>query len=306
MCSKTVLTIAICTYNHKELAVRALRSALEQVPPGISVEILVVDNNSNDGTKRACEDVLSGGAASARVVVEENVGLSHARNRAYLDASGEYVAYIDDDAYLGDEWVDRALSIIDKLRPDVFGGSILPFYDDDKPKWVTDDIATRRLAVEAREMVFGETLSGSNMVFRGALLRTSGGFLPDYGMSGAKVNVGEETELQMRLWASDAASRWYFDPALAVYHLFATSKTHPRYRLRRSYAEGKAYAMLSLSLSGESRLVFAAKATAKAMARVAIAIAKLPFCGSWQRWVFCDLAPVPRSFGMLVGGLRRS
>jgi glucosyl-dolichyl phosphate glucuronosyltransferase len=305
MSAQPMLTIAICTFNRRELAVRSLLSVLEQLGPGIPAEVLVVDNNSGDGTEQACAEEIGGNTGWARTVVEGKVGLSHARNRAYVEAKGEYVAFLDDDAYVGDGWVGAALTIIREQHPDVFGGPILPFFDEDKPKWVTEDLATIRVSDVARSLTFGETLSGSNMVFRTSLLASAGGFLPAYGMSGNEVNVGEETELQMRLWTTGAASSWFYSPAMAVYHLFATSKIAPWYRLRRSYAEGKAYAGLMISLGASNRVALVAKAVARIIARTMIAVCRLPFSGSLSMWIYRDLSLVPRSVGMLVGGLRK-
>ena len=50
------LSVILCTYNRCESLAVALESlAGLQMPPGIGTEILVVDNNSSDDTRRVVE-----------------------------------------------------------------------------------------------------------------------------------------------------------------------------------------------------------------------------------------------------------
>jgi glucosyl-dolichyl phosphate glucuronosyltransferase len=61
-------------------------------------EVLVVNNNSTDDTQKVLEKYVEK-HDNYKCVIEKNQGLSFARNRAYKEANGEWIAYIDDDAY---------------------------------------------------------------------------------------------------------------------------------------------------------------------------------------------------------------
>jgi glycosyltransferase involved in cell wall biosynthesis len=97
------LTIAIPNWNHELLLPRSLRSALAAVQElrtrGVAAEVLVIDDESRDGSRlllRQLEGLLHG--ASLRVLaLKQNVGLGPARNIALQQARYRHVAFMDAD-----------------------------------------------------------------------------------------------------------------------------------------------------------------------------------------------------------------
>ena len=79
------ITIAICTYNRAE-RLRQLITAVRRQECQIPCEILVVDNNSTDGTSFALQKLAKMEGAPLRFVKEERQGIVHARNRAIEEA----------------------------------------------------------------------------------------------------------------------------------------------------------------------------------------------------------------------------
>ncbi len=77
------ITIAICTYNRKELLKRCLDSLLPQLTD--QVEILVIDNGTHK--VKTLVDLYS----NIRYVSESNTGLSYARNKAIKEANGDWI-----------------------------------------------------------------------------------------------------------------------------------------------------------------------------------------------------------------------
>jgi len=95
----SALTAVICTRDRPELLARALRSLLAQRHPPL--EILVVDNApSNELTRELLEREFP----MVRYVREPVPGLDFARNRAIREATGRYLAFLDDDAVAGPDW----------------------------------------------------------------------------------------------------------------------------------------------------------------------------------------------------------
>jgi len=106
----SALTAVICTRDRPELLARALRSLLAQRHPPL--EILVVDNApSNELTRELLEREFP----MVRYVREPVPGLDFARNRAIREATGRYLAFLDDDAVAGPDW---AAAIEEVLRAD--------------------------------------------------------------------------------------------------------------------------------------------------------------------------------------------
>ncbi|WP_430868445.1 bifunctional glycosyltransferase/CDP-glycerol:glycerophosphate glycerophosphotransferase [Demequina aurantiaca] len=104
-----------------------LRQAVMSVALDESVEVLVVDDRSTDGTA-VLADELEGLFDTVRVIrPPQNVGLGRARNLGMSEARGEYIVFIDGDDYLVAGALDRLRAAISDHNPDVvvFGYSRL-------------------------------------------------------------------------------------------------------------------------------------------------------------------------------------
>ena len=95
-----MVSLIITTYNYAQYVERAIRSALDQSLSSDQYEIIVVNDCSTDGTK----SVLENFEKDARIFnLEENLGLSAARNFGIKKAKGQFVAFLDADDYLHKE-----------------------------------------------------------------------------------------------------------------------------------------------------------------------------------------------------------
>ena len=238
-----LISVVVCTYNRAQLLETALKSLHEQALDPALYEIVVVDNNSSDNT-RAVAESFSRRMLNCRCCFEATQGLSHARNRGWEEARGEYVAYVDDDCILPKQWLVTADAIIDRYSPGVFGGPYYAFYNTPRPVWWKDGYRSHEHAEKARALTAGEYLSGGNVFFRRTLLEALGGFDPGLGMSGGKVAYGEETALLRRLRAITPDQLIYYDPSLYVYHLVPAEKMTMRWIVRQRFAAGR-YAYLA-------------------------------------------------------------
>ena len=93
---KPSISVVVCTFNRAQLAATAIESLCEQTADKSQYEVIVVDNNSQDNTREVTEDFCSR-YPNLRYCLEEEQGLSHARNRGWRESRGVYVAYVDDD-----------------------------------------------------------------------------------------------------------------------------------------------------------------------------------------------------------------
>lgn len=187
------LSIIICTYNRAELLQKSINSLSGQEVQPDDWELIVVDNNSTDSTRTVVSKF-----PWVRYVFEPNQGLSHARNRGLEEASGDWVAYVDDECQMPSLWVGNILSLINAHRPKVFGGPIYPWYEGDKPLWFKDDYGSYSLAHNL-DASGQPHISGGNMGFDRAALRQAGGFDPALGVSAGRVLYGEETAIIQKL-----------------------------------------------------------------------------------------------------------
>jgi glycosyltransferase involved in cell wall biosynthesis len=211
------ISIVICTYNGSA----TIRDTLE----GISkltypeFEVIVV----NDGSKDDTDSIVS--LYPVKLISTENNGLSSARNTGMVNAKGEIIAYIDDDAYPDPHWLHYlAYSFITSNHAGIGGPNIAP--DTDGPVatcvahapggpvhvLLTDDIA--------------EHVPGCNMAFRREVLMEVGGFDPVFRAAGDDVDL---------CWRIQHTGRTIgYHPSALVWH-------HRRNSLKAYWKQQKGY-----------------------------------------------------------------
>lgn len=258
--SQPALSVVICTYNRPDLVAQVLGTLADQDAPRDGYEVLVIDNASPRDIAGVAAS-FDGRVPGLRCIREEQVGLSHARNRGWREALGEYVGYVDDDCKLPKEWVSTALRVIAEVRPVMFGGPYGAFYMTPKPKWYRDEYGSSQITSHARRLRHGEFITGMNMVFRREVFDRVGGFRTDLGMTGTVLAYGEETELQIRIGGLCGESAIWYEPDLLVYHLVRPEKMTWRWIIRHRMADGRYYARLAPGRLGDhpttSRIVLA-------------------------------------------------
>ena len=218
-----LISVVLCTYNRCELMAASLRSLCEQTMNPSCYEIIVVDNNSIDGTKQHVAEV-SRRHAYVLYCFEEKQGLSHSRNTGFRAARGRYVAYIDDDCTVPKDWLAVAQDIIERMEPALFGGPYQPCYNSPKPRWYRDRYGSYDCGSTARGLGADEYLTGTNMFIRRALLERLGGFSPEVGMAGQQLGYGEEIAIQRRYRRECPGEIIHYDPRLGVSHLVRAEK----------------------------------------------------------------------------------
>jgi len=235
----TAVSVVICTYNRAELLAGALRTVCAQTVQRDRYEVIVVDNNSTDDT-RAVVDRYARLYPNVRYCLETQVGLSHARNRGWAEAQGDYIAYLDDDVEAPPHWLDVALDVAARIVPPVFGGPTRAFYLDRKPRWYKDRYGSVDFGSEIRYLSDSEFLVGCNMCFCKQALVGVGGFDPKLGMAGFAIGYGEDTEIQMRLRKKQPERSIYYDPRLTLNHLVRPEQMTIRWILAAAIAKGRA------------------------------------------------------------------
>lgn len=236
------LSVIICTYNRAELLKNVLQDVCQQTLADSEFEVIVVDNHSTDQTRAVAESFCQR-YPNVRYCFEAQQGLSHARNRGWREARGEYLAYLDDDCQVPTQWLALAKGIIELQAPIVFGGPYYAFYNSPKPHWWKekyDAYHSMTYADSAGYLESDQDIHGGNLFIQQAILEKVGGFNPQLGMSGKHLSYGEETELQMRIFKALPEFRAYSDPRLYVYHLVAAKKMTIGWVTRAHIAHGRA------------------------------------------------------------------
>ncbi|GAA4452742.1 hypothetical protein GCM10023189_16640 [Nibrella saemangeumensis] len=218
--SKSILpriSVIVCSYNGSATIRDTLDGLLNLDYPDF--EVIVVNDGSTD------QLVQIAGEYPFRLISTPNQGLSTARNTGLYAASGEIVAYIDDDAYPDPHWLQYlAYSYQTTSHAGIGGPNLLPendgsiatcvFHAPGGPVHVltTDDVA--------------EHIPGCNMSFRREVLLEIGGFDPIYRAAGDDVDI---------CWRVQHTGRTIgFHPSATVWH-------HRRNSLKAYWKQQKGY-----------------------------------------------------------------
>jgi glucosyl-dolichyl phosphate glucuronosyltransferase len=236
--SSVRLSAVVCTHDRPDDLRRCLEAfaALED-----RVELIVVDSASGP----PCDALVAAARSSVADVTylrEDVPGLSRARNRGLRHASGEIVAFVDDDAAPRPDWARKIVEPFD-AGPHVgcVGGACHAFFPDcERPRWLSDRLlqfagVTRfRTARDARSSA--EWPFGANVAFRRDVLTAAGGFPEHLGRTGTALLSGEESAAIAAV--RDAGWRVVLHPDAAVDHAVPEARCDSRYYWRRLWWAG--------------------------------------------------------------------
>ena len=288
-----LISVCICTYNRSSILAYCLRSIahLTDPRPRHDVEVIVVDNNSIDQTSQVVESFSHHFPFTIRYVFESEQGLSHARNRAVLEARGDYLAFIDDECMVNPDWLTQAIVAIERHKPCFVGGPYIgALLAGQSPAWFKTDYGNAYFLKNDYGRGFHDNFraSGGNMFVRKDVF-DSLRFDTTLGKKGAELNFHEEVDLQERFLRSHPSERIYYDPAMVLRHIILPEKMRLSYHARRTFAA-------AVSAPGGVHHVAFCMAMAKASAHLCLGPIRLilrdhrrhPF---WQNVVYEQIIP---------------
>jgi glucosyl-dolichyl phosphate glucuronosyltransferase len=238
MASDLLFSVIICTYNRAERLADCFESIVKQLAPAETFEIIIVDNNSRDNTRELVSR-FKDKAQKLKYFLEENQGLSYARNRGCSEAAAPYLCYLDDDAITPPGYLANVTRVIKEHSPDILGGPVYPYYTTKKPRWFKDEYEIRKYA-ETSGFSTTAAVSGGNFIIRKKLLEKLGGFDVKLGMKGGKVGLGEERKVLEHYRASTppAEQKVYYSLEGYITHYVPPEKMTFRYIVKRAYIAG--------------------------------------------------------------------
>jgi glycosyltransferase involved in cell wall biosynthesis len=235
------VSIVICCHDSSTRLPITLHHVAKQVGVDqVPWEVVVVDNASRDETAVVAQREWArlGSPAPLTVVDEPEAGLVHARRRGVTTARYEYVAFVDDDNWIGQSFVRSAFDI---MRSDetvgAAGGPAEPVFENGQspPAWFYT--YAWAYAVGAQAPHDGDVSQrghvwGAGMVLKAPWLRQLYAAAFPFsltGRSGGALLSGDDTEI-CKLYLI-AGYRLHYDDRLGIRHLV------PSPRLRREYCD---------------------------------------------------------------------
>lgn len=118
MTAKPVVTIGVCVKNSASTLREAIESIVNQDFPHELMEIIFVDDGSQDNTLSIIQECLSTIDIAAKVFSTSWHGLGAARNLVLENAKGEYIVWVDGDMILPKDHVKKQVEFMEK-HPEV-------------------------------------------------------------------------------------------------------------------------------------------------------------------------------------------
>lgn len=217
------LSIAICTYNRGDYVLECLDTILNQKIDNSIFEVLIIDNNSTDNTKKLILDFIDKNDVNNTIkyYLEVKPGLSYARNRAIKEAKADLITFVDDDALLEPNFIQETIETFHKNPTiSVIGGKVIPKFEGEEPKWrnpFTESAFFSQHTPSEKLYLYpkGKYPVGCNMSFRKEVLLSNGGFDIRLGRKG---NIAIGAEEKQLINALNNEENIIFNPKIAVYH----------------------------------------------------------------------------------------
>jgi glycosyltransferase involved in cell wall biosynthesis len=245
-------TIAVCTRNRATLVGQCLASLENQLAEPGQIEVLVVDNGSNDATPELLQQ-WQGAGEGRRVVQEPEPGLSRARNAALEAATRDVVLFLDDDALAPPHWAAVHLEAYEEReRTGSTGGPVGLEWPAGRPEWLTDSLLIWYSALDLGDETGPFPTShgpyGTNMSVNRRAALDVGGYDPALGRWGRRLLSGEEPDLTRRL--REAGWEIVYAAGAGIVHQVSPDRLSHRWVLRRGWWQGRSNSRLEL-LAGQ-------------------------------------------------------
>jgi glycosyltransferase involved in cell wall biosynthesis len=166
------ISVCVPTYKRPEMLAKCLDGLERQERRGFTHSIVVVDNDDQQSARSVVEEWARRSTIAVVYACEPEQNISLARNRAVANASGEYIAFIDDDEVPDPAWLANLHAASGRffLAGGVLG-PVLPQFAGTAPAWLVKSelclrtsFATGTPATDPKHMRTGNVLLSKAMI----------------------------------------------------------------------------------------------------------------------------------------------
>ena len=243
-----MITATISTYNRERYLPQVLDSLKKQTLDRSLFEIVLVDNNSPGNTKEITENFIrENGELTVSYHLETNQGLSHGRNRGIKEAKGAFITFIDDDAFLAEDYLEKIYNYFEQDDSvAAIGSKILLHYEDVIPKWenkyLNSLLGFFDLGDQPMDFTIKSYPRGSNMSFRMNVFERVGEFNTELGRKGDNLAGSEEKDMFNRVYAHSDL-RVVYVPDAVVFHCVPIERTTTEFIKQQALGTGRGEAV---------------------------------------------------------------
>lgn len=258
--SQPVFSIIIPTRDRAGMLARTLESLAGVVDPGDPIEVIVVDNGSNDATAGVCKAIGERFPYHDwRYYYDAMPGLLTGRHRGAKEARGEILCYLDDDVLLEPSWMGAIKEAFQDPGVVITGGPSRPLYEVTPPTWLeglwNEHDGGRMLTslslidYGARRFIEPWYVWGLNFSIRKEVLYGCGGFHPD-GLPSHLLRYRGDGETGLAFNIKKSGLQALYHPNAAVTHLIPASRLTVKAFEQRAFNQGISDSYTSIRRDG--------------------------------------------------------
>lgn len=243
-----LISVIIPTHN-RECSLKRLLDNIFALKSKVNFEIIVVDNNSKDETRKLVKSY-----GKIVYVFEKNTSFTSARHSGAISAKGSIFLYLDDDVIVNKGTLEEIQQIFCKnLDCGVAGGKILPLFEESPSEWVSNlqksfnGLSLFDLGEESKEV---PAVPGPMMAIRRSAYDKVGGFPPD--TIGVETNTARKTFKKIYIGPGDhgicflcrqAGYKILYSPKMCVHHVIPSVRLTKTFWISRMKGEGQCNAI---------------------------------------------------------------
>ena len=216
--SAPIVSVVILSYNRKGQIRETLSELQKQSYQDF--EVIVVDNNSHDGSQQLIEEEFT---EVKLIKLPHNIGIA-ARNRGIEISRGEFIVLMDDDAVLAKDWIEKALKHFNK-EPSlgILASKVLNYDSREIWGWV--------YGVDVNTFADKQFEAFDFVACAAAIRKTA---LEKAGLFSEELFIyWDEDDLSIRI--IDSGYKIWYCPDLVAYHRIPSSQNATRSKRRAYY-----------------------------------------------------------------------
>jgi succinoglycan biosynthesis protein ExoM len=230
------INVCICTYKRSAFLNRLLNDLRHQeTGDRFTYSIVICDNDH----LRSAEPLVAEFAATSNIAVkycvEPQQSIALARNKAVQNATGDYVAFIDDDEFPEKNWLQTLFVACEKYGIDGVLGPVKPAFGEGVPEWIVKGRFYDRECHETGLVLApGQTRTG-NVLLKATVLRDiNPPFRPEF-------RAGEDVDFFRRAIEHGHVFIWCNEAV--VYEVVPPSRWTRTHLLRKALLRGACAAL---------------------------------------------------------------
>lgn len=217
------VSVVICGYTleRTEVFLECIESVLAQTYEPIEVVVVI------DGNPELASIVYDAFGDLESVFIVENKanrGISYSRTRGGKEASGDIIAFIDDDAVAEPDWIEQLVEVYEETDAIAVGGYVAPNWLEGKPFFFPEEFywlvgcTERGFASDGEEV---RNTYGSNISYRREAFLAVDGYDVNTGRKGDRHVQAHEAPVGIRLLREYGRGMIYVEDAVVQHTLFA-------------------------------------------------------------------------------------